>query len=314
MLDVNHLKTCYITERGTVKAVDDVSFHVDSGDMFGLAGESGCGKTTIALSVMKLLPPNAMILGGQILFEGKDIVRMNDDELRKIRWKRLSIIFQNSMNSLNPVMKIGDQVAEPILIHEKTSKSQAIQRTKELFELTALSPSVMCSYPHELSGGMKQRVMMAMSLACTPRLVIADEPVTALDVMVQAQLLDLLKKMRKELNLSMILITHDLSVIAETCNKVAIMYAGKLVEYADSETLFKVAIHPYTRKLIDLFPDIRGSKNSLESLPGSPPDLINPPNGCRFHLRCEYANEKCRSHEPELIEINHKHYAACHQI
>jgi peptide/nickel transport system ATP-binding protein len=172
----------------------------------------------------------------------------------------------------------------------------------------------MCSYPHELSGGMKQRVMMAMSLACTPRLVIADEPVTALDVMVQAQILELLKKMRKELNLSMILITHDLSVIAETCNKVAIMYAGKLVEYADSETLFKEAIHPYTRKLIDLFPDIRGSKNNLESLPGSPPDLINPPNGCRFHLRCEHANEECRNHEPELIEINNKHYAACHQI
>jgi peptide/nickel transport system ATP-binding protein len=314
MLDVNNLKTCYITKNGTVKAVDDVSFHVDSGDMFGIAGESGCGKTTIALSIMGLLPTNATILGGQILFEGKDIIRMSDEELRSIRWKRLSIIFQNSMNALNPVLKVGRQVAEPILIHEKISKNEAILRTKELFELMALNNSLINSYPHELSGGMKQRVMMAMSLACAPSLVIADEPVTALDVMVQAQIMELLKKMRRELSLSMILITHDLSVIAETCNKVAIMYAGKLVEYADSETLFEKAVHPYTRKLIDLFPDIRGSKNNLESLPGSPPDLIDPPNGCRFHLRCEHANEECRNHEPKLIEINNKHYVACHQI
>jgi len=299
-----------------VKAVENVSFHVNEGEAFGLAGESGCGKTTLGLSILRILPPGGFIKEGKILFEGKDLVRLDDETLRtEIRWKKISMIFQGAMNALNPVLKIGDQISEAIMIHEpEVSKRQARERTAKLLELVGIDPSRMDNYPHEFSGGMKQRAMIAMALACNPKLVIADEPITALDVVVQAQVMRLLKELSEKLNLSLILITHDLSAMAETCDRVAIMYAGKIVELGDVLQVFKEPLHPYTQGLIAAFPDLYAKKTKLVSIPGQPPDLLNPPPGCRFHVRCKYAMEICKKEEPKLLEVGKDHYVACHLV
>ncbi|MEM0121770.1 MAG: ABC transporter ATP-binding protein, partial [Thermoprotei archaeon] len=252
LLQVQDLTTYYKTIRGYVKAAEDVSFEVDKGESLGLAGESGCGKTTVALSILKILPTNAKIVKGKIMFDGIDTLSLKEDEFReKIRWKGISIVFQGAMNALNPVYTVKDQIVESILLHEKnTSKKEAEERAAKLFELVGIEPSRINNYPHEFSGGMRQRAMIAMSLACNPKLVIADEPGTALDVIVAAQVFKLMKELQQKLNLAMILITHDLSIIAELCNKCVIMYAGYAVEYSDVRRVFKNPMHPYTQGLI----------------------------------------------------------------
>lgn len=315
LLQVKNLKMYYKTLRGYVQAVDDVSFEVNKEDSFGLVGESGCGKTSCALTILKLLPSNARIVKGDIIFEGKDLVKMKDKDLRReIRWKRISMIFQGAMNALHPTYNIGRQISEAIILHDDSiNKSEALERAGKFLELVGLEQDKINRYPHELSGGMKQRVVTAMALACNPALVIADEPTTALDVIIQAQVLKVMKELRSKLKVAWMLITHDLSLITETCNKLAIMYAGKIVECGDLASLYKETLHPYTEKLLTSFPSIVGPVRELSSIPGFPPDLLNPPKGCRFHPRCPQAMEICKREEPILMTTQSgKHQVACH--
>jgi len=313
LLTVENLKMYYETMRGYVKAVDDVSFTVNRKESLGLAGESGCGKTSAALAILRLLPWNGKIIEGNITLAGENITKMNDKELRdKIRWKRISMVFQGAMNALHPTYTIGYQIAEPILKHEDVSKREALERAGKLLELVGIEPAKTKRYPYELSGGMKQRTIIAMALACNPDLIIADEPTTALDVIVQAQVLKVMEDLKHKLELSWILISHDLSIIAETCTKVAIMYAGKIVEYGDVVHIFKEPLHPYTEKLITAFPSVVGPKTELSSIHGFPPDLLEPPAGCRFNPRCPHVMEICRTEEPALIEVSKRHFVACH--
>ena len=316
ILDVHDLKTFYSTQSGFVRAVDGVSLQVEKGEALGLAGESGCGKTTVALSILRILPSGGKIMGGKILFKDNDIAKFNEKQMRKVRWKGMSIVFQGAMNALNPVFRLGDQISEAILTHErKVSKREAMERTKKLLELVGLEPKRAKDYPHELSGGMRQRGLIAMALACNPELLIADEPGTALDVIVQAQVLNLMEELKRKLNLAMVLITHDLSIIADTCEKVAIMYAGKIVEHGDAEDIFKEPLHPYTQGLIGAFPSIKAAKKRISSIPGLPPDLLSPPSGCRFHPRCSYAKDLCKSEDPVEIRVSKgSHFAACHLV
>ena len=314
LLEVVDLKTYYKTLSGYVKAVDGVSFEVEKGQATGLVGESGCGKTTTALAVMRILPQGGKIVSGTILFKGTDIVGLDDETLREdIRWKEISLVFQGAMNALNPVYKISDQICEAIVTHEKNvSKQEALERARKLLELVGVDPSRLDNYPHEFSGGMRQRAMIAMALASNPSLLIADEPATALDVIVAAQVLKLMKELKERLGLGMILITHDLSIVAEICERVAVMYGGRIMEYADVVQLFKHPLHPYTQGLVGAFPDIR-AKNRMRmvSIPGSPPDLLRPPSGCVFHPRCEHAKDICRREVPKVAELDIKHFVAC---
>ncbi len=314
LLEVKGLRTYFKTQEGTLKAVDGVDFDLEKGHAMGLAGESGCGKTTAALSIMKLLPANGYIAGGKINFMGQDMARVTGEKLRAIRWRDISIVFQGAMNALNPVKRVGEQIAEPILLHEDVDKEVAMKRVKELFELVGLNPNRIREYPHEFSGGMRQRVMIAMALACKPRLVIADEPTTALDVMIQAQILDLMKTLQKELELAMIIISHDLSVLAETCETLCIMYAGKIVERADSVEVFRNPQHPYTQGLIAAFPNVKGERTMPASIAGNPPNLIEAQPGCRFAARCKIKKDICLEEEPPLVEVLPNHYAACHFV
>ncbi|MGD2201621.1 MAG: ABC transporter ATP-binding protein [Candidatus Bathyarchaeota archaeon] len=305
----------YSTLKGDVKAVDSVNLKVDKGVALGLVGESGCGKTTFALSILRLLPWNGRIVDGKIIFNGTDIVNMDEEEFNKeYRWKRLSYVFQGAMNALNPVFKVGEQITEAILLHEDVKRSEAIDRARELFSLVGIDPERITSYPHELSGGMKQRAMIAMALACNPEFIIADEPTTALDVIVQAQTLQVINDLREKLGLTMMLITHDLSVVAQTCNKCAIMYAGKIMEYADIDIVFSDPAHPYTKLLISAFPSIKESRRELNSIAGVPPNLLDPPKGCRFNPRCPYKMDICTEEEPSFMSIEGDHYAACHLL
>jgi peptide/nickel transport system ATP-binding protein len=315
LLEVQGLKTYYNTVRGPVKAVDGVSFQVKQGEALGLAGESGCGKTTVALSILKILPTGGEIVGGKILFRGKDLAQLKGAEMRDVRWKGISIVFQGAMNALNPLFKVGDQIVEAIKLHEpKVKKKEAWERTEKLFETVGLEPSRAKHYPHEYSGGMRQRGLIAMALACNPGLLIADEPGTALDVIVQAQVLKLMSELKERLNLGMVLITHDLSIITETCEKAAIMYAGKIVEQGDIVTIFKEPLHPYTQGLISAFPSIKAAKRRMTSIHGSPPDLLNPPSGCRFHPRCPHTMDICKKTDPRQLELAGDHYVACHLV
>ncbi len=312
LLEVRDLRTYFTTQDGEVRAVDGVSFTLDEGESLGLAGESGCGKTTAALSIMRLLPKNGRIVSGSITYQGHDLVTLTPGQLRSVRWQHISIIFQGAMNALNPVKKVGAQIAEPIILHEKVDEEVANKRVGELLELVGIHKDRANEYPHEFSGGMRQRAMIAMALACNPKVVIADEPVTALDVMIQAQILELLERLRRELDLSMILISHDLSVMAETCDKMVIMYAGKVVECGSTHDVFKEAKHPYTRDLIGAFPDIKGPRTLPAYIHGDIPSLIHPPPGCHFHPRCKFAWDLCREKEPELLAVREDHLAACH--
>lgn len=313
LLTVENLKMHYTTMEGTVKAVDGVSFGVEKGKALGIAGESGCGKSSVAFTIMRLLPYNGRIIDGKIELKGSDILSMDAEEFRKkVRWKSISIVPQAAMNSLNPVFKVGDQIAEAILFHEDVSDQEAQERTLGLLKKVGIDPSRADHYPHEFSGGMKQRAMIAMALACNPDLIIADEPTTALDVITQAQVIKVLKNLQEELDLSLILISHDLSVVGETCDKVAIMYAGKIAEYASMKEIFKSPKHPYTQGLLGSFPSIVRTKERLQSIPGNPPDLIDPPPACRFNPRCRYAKKICTVEEPALLENSKGHLVACH--
>jgi peptide/nickel transport system ATP-binding protein len=315
LLEVKSLVMYYSTMKGDVKAVDDVSFSLKKGESLGLAGESGCGKSSVALALMKLYPSNARILQGEVLLDGKNILEMGDDEIRReVRWKRISMVPQASMNALNPVFTIKDQIIEAILTHEDVSEKEAEERTVELLKRVGIDPTRINCYPHEFSGGMKQRAMMAMALSCHPDIIIADEPTTALDVIVQAQVLKEIKKLQKELGLSMVLISHDLSVVAETCEKTVIMYAGNIVEDASTLEIFRHPFHPYSIGLIGAFPKLTGKKKRLESIKGNPPNLLNPPTGCRFHPRCPHAKDVCRITEPHLVELHAGHKVACHMV
>ncbi len=312
VLDVSDLSMHYRTRKGPVYAVDNVTFHLNRGESLGLVGESGCGKTSIAITLLKLLPDNAEILGGKVMLNDTDIVPLNEREMRKMRWKNVAMVFQAAMNSLNPVYTVEDQILEAMREHlPELSDAQMSQKVDELFELVGLDPRFKDQYPHQNSGGMRQRAVIAMALSCDPDLIIADEPTTALDVIVQDQLLREMREIQRQLNMAMIYISHDIAVIAEVSERVGVMYAGKLVELASTEAIFHRPLHPYTMGLMSAFPSIIGDKTELFTLPGEPPDLLNPPPACRFHPRCPYATEICRTEDPEFKEHEPGHWTAC---
>jgi oligopeptide/dipeptide ABC transporter ATP-binding protein len=312
LLEVEGLRTSFTLGSGTVHAVDDVSFRLERGEALGIAGESGCGKTTTALSLVRLLPANGAITAGSVRLYGIDLVAKSETALRRYRWREVSIIFQGAMNALNPVQRVRDQIAEPIVERLRVDPAEARRRAADLLETVGIPRKRGIAYPHELSGGMRQRAMIAMALACDPAIVIGDEPTTALDVMVQAQILELLERLRRDLGLSLILITHDLSVIAETCDRVLIMYAGKIAEEGRVRDVFTNPRHPYTRKLLGAFPDIHADRRSLEVIPGAPPDLRNPPPGCRFAPRCAFAMPVCTEVVPPDVRMDDGVRVACH--
>jgi peptide/nickel transport system ATP-binding protein len=312
LLKVENLTMHYGTRGGDVKAVDGVSFELEEGDSLGLVGESGCGKTSIALTLLRLLPDNSKILDGHIWMDGTDLLALTEDEMRRYRWKRISMVFQAAMNSLNPVYKVGDQIIEALELHIGVmTNEQARTRVGELFDLVGLDPTLIDRYPHEFSGGMRQRAVIAMALSCNPDLIIADEPTTALDVIVQDRVLRKLEEVQDKLGMSMIYISHDIAVIAEVSNRIGVMYAGQLAEMATSVEIFERPLHPYTYALMSSFPSIKGTRRNLEPLPGEPPNLITPPTGCRFHPRCWRATEICEQDKPEFKDYGNNHWAAC---
>ncbi len=312
ILRVENLTMYYKTRSGEVKAVDDVSFSLAEGDSLGLVGESGCGKTSIALTLLRLLPENSLIKSGHVWMKDIDLLALSEEEMRHFRWKRISMIFQAAMNSLNPVYTVGDQIIEALDEHiGLMSKEQSRERVAELFDLVGLDPALMDRYPHEFSGGMRQRAVIAMALSCNPDLIIADEPTTALDVIVQDRVLRQLEEVQEKLGMSMIYISHDIAVIAEVSNRIGVMYAGQLCEMADSYSIFERPLHPYTYALMSSFPSIKGRKQNLEPLPGEPPNLISPPAGCRFHPRCPRATSICAEEKPPFKDYGDNHFAAC---
>jgi peptide/nickel transport system ATP-binding protein len=313
LLNVENLTMHYTTRKGDVSAVDDVSFHLKEGESIGLVGESGCGKTSVALSLLRLLPDNAKIKGGHIwLGDDLDLVSLTEKEMNDVRWERISMVFQAAMNALNPVYRVEDQITEA-LEHcwGRVSKEQARERIAQLFEMVGLDPTLMSRYPHEFSGGMRQRAIIAMALACNPDIIIADEPTTALDVIVQDHILQELKNVQSKLGMSMIYISHDIAVIAEVSDRIGVMYAGRMAEMAPALDIFKRPQHPYTVALMSAFPSIKGEKTELVVVAGEPPDLLFPPSGCRFHPRCPYATEICRQEQPPFADKGAEHYVAC---
>ena len=314
LLDLQELETRYSVGRADVYAVRNVSLKVHRGEILGLVGESGCGKSTLGYSILRILPENGRIVGGRCLVEGSDLFSMSEDELAKYRWAKVSMIFQGAMNALNPVLRVDDILFEILRAHKNVSRSEAVGRIEELFDLVGITRDHMSSYAHELSGGMRQRVVIAMSLLCDPSLIIADEPTTAFDVIVQDQILGALENIQRKLGIGMMLITHDIAVIAETCDTVAVMYAGQIVEQSSTEAIFRAPAHPYTAAMLNSFPALRGPKKRLVSLQGAPPDLTNPPQGCAFAPRCPLAVEKCWETPPPLKSLmaEPQHLARCY--
>lgn len=317
LLEVKNLKTGFKTDEGEFLAVDDVSFKLEKGKTLGIVGESGSGKSVTSLSIMRLIPtPPGKIVGGEIHFNGRDLLKLSEDEMRKIRGNDIAMIFQEPMTSLNPVFTVGNQIAEAISLHQKElNKHQVREKTIEMLRLVGIPEPEkrVDEYPHQLSGGMRQRVMIAMALSCNPELLIADEPTTALDVTIQAQVLDLVRKLQREFNASMILITHDLGVVAETCDDVAVMYAGKIVEYGSVEDIFYRPKHQYTKGLLDSIPHFETGhrRERLETIPGLVPSMFDLPKGCRFSSRCKAVQDDCKVAEPVLSPFGDKHFAAC---
>jgi peptide/nickel transport system ATP-binding protein len=312
VLEVNDLATYYKLGKEEVKAVDGVTFSIDSKRTLGLAGESGCGKTTTAYSILRILPANGRIVRGSIKLGNQELTTLTDEEMRAVRWKKASIVFQYAMNAFNPVLRIGRQIVEVIREKDEVSEEEATMTVSTLFDEVGIKPERQRDFPHEFSGGMLQRAIIAQALACDPKLIIADEPVTALDVVVQNKILDLLRKLQDKYSLAVLFITHDLSVVAENCHDVGIMYAGNLVELGKAADVFKKSLHPYTFKLIGAFPSVVGPKKRLQFIPGNPPDFLNLPQGCRFNPRCPFAQHICRRDLPELREIEDGHFAKCH--
>ncbi|HEY4599780.1 MAG TPA: ABC transporter ATP-binding protein [Cerasibacillus sp.] len=314
LLEIRNLHTHFFTKSGTVRAVDGVSFSVKPGETLGIVGESGSGKSVTAMSILRLIPsPPGKIVAGEILFKGEDLLKKSEKEMRQIRGKEISMVFQDPMTSLNPVFTIEKQMVETIRAHKKVSKKQAIERALDLLHLVGI-PDVkkrIKMYPHEFSGGMRQRVMIAMALSCNPSLLIADEPTTALDVTIQAQILELFKKMQAELNMAVIMITHDLGVVTEVCDEVLVMYGGKPVEMTHTKQLFDHGKHPYTLGLMKSIPKITPNKEKLEVIKGLPPDLRKLPKGCNFAPRCKYALERCLTHDPVMTQVNGHHAVRC---
>jgi oligopeptide/dipeptide ABC transporter ATP-binding protein len=311
MLEVKNLCVNYQQKDKTLTALHNVSFSLERGEILGVVGESGCGKTTLMFSLLRLLPQAGRITSGQVLYEGKDILKLDDKAMAELRWDEISIVFQGAMNALNPVRTVGEQIAEAIRRHEQDkSKTFINNRVEELLELVGIAKNRRDQYPHQYSGGMRQRAMMAMALACYPKIIIADEPTTALDVMIQAQILELLVDLRDKLGLAVILVTHDLGVVAELCDSVLVLYAGVTAEYADVDTLFNSPQHPYTQKLLAAFPSLENPK-ALESIPGYPPRLDNLPKGCRFAPRCHKVFERCQTDLPNLYQVNPWQYSSC---
>jgi peptide/nickel transport system ATP-binding protein len=316
MLEVSDLKIYYDTLKGQVKPVDVQSFTVEEGSSVGLAGESGCGKTTLGLALLKLLPSNGVLESGVVNFMGNDVYKYDENEFReKIRWKEISMIFQGAMNALNPVFNVENQIAEAILLHDRMPQREALEIARDLLKKVDIDPAMGRHFPHEFSGGMRQRAMIAMALACNPKLVIADEPTTALDVIVQKQLMDLLRRLKAEMGLSLIVISHDISVLAELCDYLNIMYAGRIVEWGEINEIFENPMHHYTYGLISTFPSVHDEvrKSRFDFITGAPPNLLDPPPGCRFHPRCPAATDVCKvDPPPPMREIRDKHIIACH--
>jgi peptide/nickel transport system ATP-binding protein len=317
-LDVRDLSIQYITNDGVaLQAVEGVSFTLEQGRSLGLVGESGCGKTTVMLSLLRLLPEAGRIVSGQILFEGRDLLQISEREMQSVRWHGISMVFQGAMNALNPVRTVESQIMEALQLHDVADSGKAArQRAGDLLELVGIAAGRGKQYPHQFSGGMRQRAMIAMALACNPQILIADEPTTALDVMIQAQIIELLEQLQRELNLALVLVTHDLGVVAEMCDDVLVMYGGTVAEYASSDTIFNQARHPYTQRLLQAFPDIAEPGSELASIPGNPPRLDDLPPGCRFEPRCHVAQGAaiCSQKHPVDIEIASGHRVACHLV
>jgi peptide/nickel transport system ATP-binding protein len=314
LLRVSNLRTSFFTSDGEVRAVDGVSFDIDDGKTVGLVGESGCGKSVTALSIMQLLPKSTgRVVGGEIQFQARDLTRLPQQEMRRIRGNEISMIFQEPMTSLNPVMTVGDQIAETVRLHQGASRGEARNRAIEMLRLVKIADPQkrVGNYPHQFSGGQRQRVMIAMALACTPKLLIADEPTTALDVTIQAQILELIGELQGRLGMAVLLITHDLGVVAERADEVAVMYAGKIVESAKPEVIFSRPKHPYTIGLLDSLPGRRGAKTRLAAIPGMVPSPLDWPTGCRFRDRCVRADAYCAAQPPPLIDIERHHRVAC---
>ncbi|MEM3627232.1 MAG: ABC transporter ATP-binding protein [Candidatus Bathyarchaeia archaeon] len=312
LLTVDSLTVDYRTSRGTIHAVKDVSFSLEKGEKLGLAGESGSGKSTLGLSLIRLVPYPGVIVKGCIKINGTDILKLKENEMRSIRGRRIAYIFQDPMTSLNPVKKIGEHFVELIRTHEpNTSKEKAFERAQDILKNLGIQPERINDYPHQFSGGMRQRIMIGLAIALNPDLVIADEPTTALDVIVQAKILDLLESLRKIYGMALILISHDLSIILERCDKIIVMYAGQIVEYAGSVELHRSPKHPYTQGLLQSIPNIELSDQKLTAIPGSPPNMLNPPEGCPFWPRCAYAKKICQAESPPLVNMGNNHFVRC---
>jgi peptide/nickel transport system ATP-binding protein len=315
VLRVDRLRVEYLTPKGRVCVVDDVSFEVRAGEIFGLAGESGSGKTTIGQAILRVLKPPAVITGGRVTVAGgRDVLDLDDAELRALRWRQMSLVMQSALDALNPVITVGEQIIDAIEAHEQVSRRVARDRAAELLQMVGIDPARMRSHAHELSGGMRQRVVIAMAMALKPPLVIMDEPTTALDVLVQRELLAQLTALRDRLGFAVVFITHDLSLMLEMCNRVAVLYAGRLAEVAGAREIAESPKHPYTKALLAAFPDVRRRAERLHGIGGSPPDPRNPPAGCRFHPRCTSVIDVCSATEPPLIEVGSGRKTACHLV
>ena len=314
ILTVDNLKLYYYTSKGVVKAADDISFFLKKGETLGLVGESGCGKTTTGFALLKMPTPPGKIAGGKIVVDGINITPLRENEMRRnIRWEKISMVFQGAMNTLTPVYTIGKQMMETLQEHREMERDEARKRIEKYLNLVGLSSDIVKRYPHELSGGMKQRIAIATALFLEPKVIICDEPTTALDVIVQAQIINLLKDLKEKLDLSFIFITHDLATEAEVSDRIAVMYAGKIVEIGTNQQIYgeQGPCHPYTRNLLAATPRLHAKVSELSFIPGAPPDLLEPPSGCRFHPRCTLAMDKCKEEEPPLIEIEEEHMVAC---
>jgi peptide/nickel transport system ATP-binding protein len=313
LLEVQDLVVDYLTPGGRVRAVDGISFDVQPGEIVGLAGESGCGKSTAAHSILRLLRPPAQITSGRILFQGQDLVAMNAAEMRRFRWHHISIVLQSAMNALNPVMTIGNQFSDTMRAHGERNARVAHERAAEMLTMVGIDPHHLRSYPHELSGGMRQRIVIAMALTLSPELIVMDEPTTAVDVVVQRDILQQIQDLQKTLGFAVLFITHDLSLLVEFSERIAIMYAGEIVEFAASRDLFRAPLHPYTAGLMRSFPALTGPRLALTGIPGAPPNLLNPPAGCRFQPRCSECMPIALRVRPTLREVQPDHFVACHK-